>query len=240
MPVFDPESDALQKYLSGENFGEQVAFEYAFKTPLKNRSHIISDIAKNRSILHIGCCDHSPLLREKISKGTWLHGILSNLANMCIGIDIDRSAIQNARTISGLDNIYFGDITSENKIAEISENQFDYAIFGEVLEHIGNPVNFIAQFLENYAPNVKNVIITVPNALRGGNVLNIFKAREAINTDHRFFFTPYTLAKVAWDAGLLPTSVQMAHYSPAPPIKAAILNRFPLLAEDLILIGHPR
>jgi hypothetical protein len=60
-----------------------------------------------------------------------------------------------------------------------------------------------------------------------------------INTDHRFFFTPFTLAKVASDAGLILTSIQMAHYSQAGLIKRALLNKFPLLAEDLVFIGVP-
>lgn len=240
MPKFNLTDSAVRDYLSGETFGEQVAFEYEFRTPLTHRTKILADLATNKDVLHIGCCDHIPLLDEKIRLGTWLHGNLSKISSSCVGIDIDRTSVNKAREISGLGNIFHGDITSHDHISEIADRTFDYAIFGEVLEHIGNPVHFIKSFLSNYGRNVQNVVITVPNAFRGGNVLNIFKGLEAINTDHRFFFTPYTLAKVAWDAGLAPVSMQMAHYSAASPIKAAILNSFPLLAEDLVFVGRPR
>jgi hypothetical protein len=165
---------------------------------------------------------------------------LPKLLDQCIGIDIDAEAVKHARSISRLGNIFYGDITAKPKITEIGNSIFEYAIFGEVIEHIGDPVSFLASLLSNYRENVKQIIITVPNALRAGNIINILKTRETINSDHRYFFTPYTLSKVAWDAGLTPISLQMARYSATGAFKQAILNRFPLLAEDLIYIGAPR
>ena len=234
-------SDPLaHSYLDGTRFDETITFEYDFLTPLRNRVELLSELAAGKRILHIGCCDHIPLLRRKMGDRTWLHGRLTEAAAYCIGIDIDAKAISEARSLSRLSNIFYGDITAKPKIAEIGDDKFDYTLLGEVMEHIGNPVHFLKSFLSNYKENIGQVIITVPNALRSDNILNVLKGRETINSDHRFFFTPYTIAKVAWDAGLAPVSVQMALYSPAGPLKRAILNRFPLLAWDLVYIGASR
>jgi SAM-dependent methyltransferase len=234
-------SDPLAlSYLDGTRFGEYVTFEYDFVTPLRNRVELLSELAAGKRILHIGCCDHIPLLQRKIADGTWLHGRLTEVAAYCIGIDIDAAAISEARSLSRLSNIFYGDVTVQPKIAEIGNDKFDYTLLGETMEHIGNPVHFLKSFLSNYKENTGQVIITVPNAFRIDNILNVLKAREANNSDHRFFFTPYTIAKVAWDAGLAPVSIQLALYSPAGPLKRAILNRFPLLGENLVYIGTSR
>ena len=227
-------------YLDGTEFNENVSFTYKFDTPISDRLTILAGLARGKRVLHIGCCDHPPNLRAKLAEHKWLHGRLSEVADECVGIDINAEAVEYAKSISGLKNIYCRDITGRVAIPEISHLMFDSVIFGEVLEHIGNPVNFLGSFVRRYGTNVRRVIITVPSALRGGNVLNIFRNRETINSDHRFFFTPYTLSKVAWDAGLLPLSVQVACYSHAGIAKRFILNKFPLLAEDLVYIGVPR
>ena len=169
-------------------------------------------------------------------------GSVSDVVQRIGGVEsqVDAAAISEARSLSRLENIFYGDITVQPKIAEIGNNKFDYTLLGEVMEHIGNPVHFLKSFLSNYKENTGQVIITVPNAFRVDNILNVFKAREANNSDHRFFFTPYTIAKVAWDAGLAPVSIQVALYSAAGPLKRAILNRFPLLGENLVYIGTSR
>jgi hypothetical protein len=110
-------------------------------------------------------------------------------------------------------------------------------VFGEVVEHIPNPVSFLSRFRENYGDVVDQIVITVPNAFRGGNIKGILKNVETINSDHRFFFTPYTIAKVAIDAGYAPVEVKMATFMRAGKLKSMLLRRLPLLAEDIIFIG---
>ena len=151
-----------------------------------------------------------------------------------------RTRVAEARRLSRLTNILHGDITAQPLLAQIENQRFDYAIFGEVIEHIGNPVQFLENFLQNYGSSVSNVVITVPNSFRAGAFKSVLQQAEILNSDHRFSFTPYTIAKVAWDAGLEPVSIKMAIFSPASRLKKAILNAFPLLAEDIIYIGSPR
>ena len=148
--------------------------------------------------------------------------------------------MNEASRISGLTNIFAGDITSDVTIEQISSKSFDIALFGEVVEHISNPVSFLSRFREIYGDSFRDLIVTVPNAFRGGNLRGIFRNTETINSDHRFFFTPYTIAKVALDAGFLPKEIRMASFTRASRAKTLLLNRKPLLAEDIIFIGSHR
>jgi len=79
--------------------------------------------------------------------------------------------------------------------------KFDYLLIPDVIEHIGNPVIFLATIKDKFKHNVNEIILSVPNAFSINNFINAFKGREIINTDHRFWFTPYTLSKIAIDAG---------------------------------------
>jgi hypothetical protein len=227
----------IRRYLDGQDFSANMDVHYENVGPVAHRSEILIDVCRSKKILHIGCCDHIPLIRSKIDAGEWLHGQLTAVASQIVGIDIDQEAVVAANEISGVSNIFAGDLTSPIKIDRIASNHFDYAVFGEVLEHIGNPVEFLKAFQTNYKANVKNIIITVPNAFRAGNLKGIFANREVINSDHRFFFTPYTIAKIATDAGIAPSRILMATFSKKSWLQNTILNRWPLLAEDIILFG---
>jgi hypothetical protein len=234
-------SDELcRKYLDGTMFSGNLSVSYEFSRPIRHRLDVLETLSKGKNILHVGCCDHIDLIGGKIANDTWLHGILSRTASTCVGVDIDVDAVREARRLSGLDNIVLGDVAATSRLAEIEGHMFDYAVFGEVLEHIGNPVQFLRAFLENYGSVVSDVVITVPNAFRGGNFRDVIRATETLNSDHRFFFTPYTVAKVAWDAGLDPVSVKMAIFGHAGPVKRAVLSAFPLLAENIVYVGKPR
>jgi hypothetical protein len=163
--------------------------------------------------------------------------LVTEHSSYTLGVDVDGHAVHEASRLSNLQNMIVGDITAAETTPEISEQKFDIALFGEVVEHIPNPGDFLKSFRQNYGRNFDKVIITVPNAFRGGNIKNILVNAETINSDHRFFFTPYTLSKIVVDAGYRPESVRMASFTRCGRLKSWILNSRPLLAEDIILIA---
>lgn len=224
-------------YLAGTRFDENMTISYANTSDVRYRSDVLIEMCRGKRVLHIGCCDHVPLIQRKIDDRDWLHGLISEVSEYTVGVDIDEDAVREASRISGLTNMVHGDITSPQKIGQLSGHRFDIALFGEVVEHIADPGSFLARFRENYGDSVEHVVITVPNALRGGNIKGILKNTETINSDHRFFFTPYTIAKIATDAGYYPEEIRMATFGRASRIKAALLRRLPLLAEDIIFTG---
>jgi hypothetical protein len=81
--------------------------------------------------------------------------------------------------------------------------KWDYIVAGEVLEHIDDPVMFLKAIREKYGACTERIIITVPNALSYTNFRFALRNIEMINSDHRFWFTPFTLLKVATQAGIV-------------------------------------
>jgi len=167
----------------------------------KSRIDYLTDIAAGKKVIHLGCVDHLPLVDQKIASNTWLHKLLHDKAERCLGIDI------NEEGISYMKNIGYKDALAHNMIEDkpaqqILEEKWDYLILGELLEHIDNPVLFLSQIRQKYGKVIDKVLITVPNGLRWVNIKRVFRNKEVINSDHRFWYTPYTLAKVCTNAGL--------------------------------------
>lgn len=78
------------------------------------------------------------------------------------------------------------------------------------MEHVDNPVQFLEEVNKNYQGIADKIIITVPNAFSVFNFITALSGREANNTDHRYFFTPYTLCKVVYMAGMMPEEIMFA------------------------------
>jgi hypothetical protein len=237
MSVMTSVMPRIMPYLDGSKFDENLRIKYERRDQVALRNTLLQDLCRGKRILHVGCTDHVPLIDAKIASRNWLHGLITDCSSYTLGVDIDAQAVRMASRIANLDNMVAGDITAPEPITEISRQQFDVALFGEVVEHIPNPVEFLWRFRKTYWANFKKIVITVPNAFRAGNVLGIVRNTETINSDHRFFFTPYTISKCAVDAGYRPESVTMAAFTPPGRLKSWVLNLRPLLAEDIVLVA---
>jgi 2-polyprenyl-3-methyl-5-hydroxy-6-metoxy-1,4-benzoquinol methylase len=201
----------LLKYLKGEEFSNGLVVDPGrLKYEARSREDAITEIIKGKDVIHIGCSDHIPLIREKIAGNRWLHKLITENARTCIGIDIDKESIEFVVRELGYTNVIHGNILTD-ELKEISGKQWDYAVFGEIIEHLDNPVEFLRIFREKYERNVKRFIITAPNVYNRKNLKNMLRYREEINSDHRFWFTPYTIAKLVVSAGLNPEKISYAN-----------------------------
>lgn len=197
-------------YLRGEKFSNSLPVSYSYKQPIPNRVELLTQLSAGKKVIHLGCLDHLPLIDQKVQSGQWLHKRITEKAVKCIGIDINEEANKYVRAKYRIDNIIIHDITSST-IPEITQEQWDYAILGELLEHIDNPVSYLSGIREKYCKHVNELIITVPNAFTQQNFSQAKNSRELINSDHRYWFTPYTLAKVMFHAGIEVTDIQFAN-----------------------------
>jgi hypothetical protein len=119
-------------------------------------------------------------------------------------------------------------------------------ILGEILEHIDNPVIFLNAINKKFSSHVERLIISVPNAFAWLNFSHVLKHQEFINSDHRYWFTPYTLGKLVAIAGMRMLEFQFCEsYLPGQlswkgKIRALIsprdfiLKRYPAFRETLI------
>ena len=83
-------------------------------------------------------------------------------------------------------------------------------ILGEILEHVPNPVDFLKAITVKYYNKVKSIIITAPNAWGRKWEKALNNNVEFINSDHYYWFTPYTLGRVMIAGGIVPQSIYFA------------------------------
>ncbi len=213
---------SVQNYLTGLDFSSGLALDIAKKeNNILDRISILEQLSKDKKIIHLGCCDHIPLIQNKIKNNIWLHSRLCNNSKRCIGIDINDDGINHLKNNLGYEDVLCGDIIGEDLNA-ITEEHWDYMILDEILEHVDNPHLFLNAIQSKYSGCVDKLVITVPNALSYQNMRYTFSNRECINTDHRYWFTPYTLAKIATLAGM---QVEMFCFCMPTPQNNNIINR---------------
>lgn len=200
--------------LSGDSFSAGDSFQIrAGSADPVTRIDAARLLAANKTVLHIGCVDHLPLIDQKIADGTWMHEILCKTAVRCGGVDINAEGIEAMR-LRGYGDLWVEDASAPNALAG---TEWDLLFLGEMLEHVDNPVSFLAGLRETWQGRSKQVAITVPNSLCWSSVrAALSSGTEVINTDHRYGFTPYTIAKVATQAGFVVDELYMCDSSDAP------------------------
>jgi len=231
-------NNLTKEYLSGDRFNNGAVITLNNNISNLYRDDYLVDIARNKNILHLGFVDHIPLIDEKIKKGNWLHKKLMDVSSICYGVDINEKGIKYIQDKYRYDNLYVVDITSDVIPKEILNIKFDYILIPDVIEHIGNPVDFLNSIRERFKDNTKKIILTTPNAFRWNNFMNSFKNIEVINTDHKFWFTPFTLSKVVTDAGYEINSLgyfEHGRVSRRQVFRKFILNRYPIFRDTLII-----
>lgn len=202
------------QYLSGNKFSTGYCLKLEGNT-LYSRTETILRLVSGKRCIHIGCCDHIPVIEEKIKSKIWLHGILEECCTDILGIDINKKAVDYVNKKNLCKNkVYYADITETNFIEKIPNREFDYVLLGEVVEHLDNPVYFLKNMKENLRKYgfKGRYIITVPNAFCFLQNPVYKNAIECINTDHRYWFTPYTIAKIMIRADIKPEELYFACY----------------------------
>jgi hypothetical protein len=201
----------ILKYLNGESFQTSLTVDIE-KTGYEiiPRETAITEIIKKSNVIHIGCSDHIQVINEKIETNTWLHKLITDNSKKCIGIDIDRESIDYIKNKLGYTNVFHGDILTDD-FDELMQTKWDYVVFGEIMEHIDNPVNFLKVFKTRFGANVDRFIITVPSIYNKRQFGNMLKFKEVINSDHRFWFTPYTISKIVAEAGYKPENITFSN-----------------------------
>ena len=189
-----------QSYLTGKRFSNGVVFDLSESSPLRNRFDYLGNLVEGKTVLHIGCADHLPLIEKKRAENTWLHDHLLRQASRCVGIDTNEKAIEYLRTSCKLEDVICGDVT-KTLPPEIQKESWDFVLLPEVLEHIPNPQAFLRGLHTKLMGHATRLVVTVPNAFSIKNRSRVECDKEVINTDHCFWFTPYTLAKIVTASG---------------------------------------
>lgn len=204
------------------------------------RRELLTDLCSGKNIIHLGCVDHNiHMIKEKIQRGKWLHADLVDAANRCLGIDLNQEGLDYIRKELAIDDLLCSNII-ENTSDEILSQNWDFFLIPEVLEHQDNPVNFLSELRKKYGAQVGQFVITVPNAFAENNFSNAYKNLESINSDHRFWFTPYTLTKNLVQAGFSKITLRLCRNGVIKKrafLKNIRLAKNPLLRNNIIAVA---
>ena len=226
-------------YLQGKRFSNSLAWHLPrYPRNLVYRMDLLKSMVKDKRIIHLGCADHPELIQKKIDANRWLHQILTDSAQECLGIDINQQGIDFMINSLKLNNVICDNII-ESDIPRIAEGSWDYIILGELIEHLDNLNHFLINLKQKYGHNIKRMIITVPNAFYIRNVLGAFLGKETINSDHRIWLTPYTLCKNLVQAGLTVESIYLVQGHPISGkyfAARAFLSYFHMLRSTIVAI----
>jgi hypothetical protein len=201
----------VKSYLKGDSFSSTfiINIDKTRYSP-KRREILICDMVAGKRVVHVGCADHVELIERKRKQGIWLHELLVGSASKCVGIDINCEGIEYMKKTLAIPDVYCADIIKD-KIQPLKEEKWDYIILGEIVEHLDNPVAFLKFIHENYHQNIDRFIVTVPSIFTIKRWKDVLKYREVINTDHRFWFTPYTISKVLVSSGFEPDEINYSN-----------------------------
>jgi 2-polyprenyl-3-methyl-5-hydroxy-6-metoxy-1,4-benzoquinol methylase len=194
--------------LTGEKFENITNIRIEKRDIIYNRLDFLKNYLAGKRVIHVGCCDHIGLIEQKIKENTYLHKIITDVSSKCIGIDIDAEAVNFLNKIGYSNAIHYDLVKDTN--TQVDGDSWDVIVLGEILEHVDNPELFLRTIHEKYFQNCTEILITVPFAFSKENFFYIRKGIERINTDHRYFFTPFTLAKILTVAGFKTDSFYFA------------------------------
>lgn len=233
----------VEDYLSGKEFSNCVRLRLGKKEKeIPDRIELICDIVRGKKVIDLGFADHIELIEKKLDKDMWLHKHLVTCTKRCLGIDINKKAVEFCQNNMPLKDIVYAPLrlmvadTSGKAIKEIMEDEWDYLVMGELIEHQNFPAGFLMN-LQKYK-TIKKILITTPNAFRIENFVWAKKYRELINSDHKFWFTPYTLSKAAYEAGY---KVNWFGYCQSYPVsfymirKRILLKKYPAFRDTIIM-----
>ena len=100
-----------------------------------------------------------------------------------VGVDIDKESIDHLIQNYNMSDIYNVDLvtTPQEKIPFLKDAPFDFAIMGEIVEHLDNPVEFLSKLRTEHGKLFKKLIVTVPNAFNYNVLKHWNRGNETIN-----------------------------------------------------------
>lgn len=166
-----------------------------------NTSHalLVELVGRERRVLDVGCA------------GGDLGRMLKRRGCTVSGVEIDPAAAEAAR--HALDEVLVGDAAELDLVGHFGGASFDVVVFGDVLEHLVDPV----AVLRRIGPLLDaggSVVASVPNVAHGSVRLALLQGRfeyrslGLLDDTHLRFFTRGSVHQLFRDAGLSPVDVR--------------------------------
>jgi 2-polyprenyl-3-methyl-5-hydroxy-6-metoxy-1,4-benzoquinol methylase len=163
-----------------------------------NTSHnqMLELVGHNKRVLDVGCASG------------YMARVLAERGCDVSGVESDPDAAEEARPV--LERLVVGDLDKLDLVAELGERQFDIVLFGDVLEHLRDPLAVLRQARPLLVPG-GSVVISVPNVGHGAVRLALLKGEwryqelGLLDATHLRFFTHANLSELFRQAGFIAT-----------------------------------
>jgi 2-polyprenyl-3-methyl-5-hydroxy-6-metoxy-1,4-benzoquinol methylase len=160
-----------------------------------NTSHaqILALVGGNKRVLDVGCAT-GYLARELVERGCQVSGV-----------EYDADAAEQARP--ALERVVVGDLEELDLVEEFGPESFDVVIFGDVLEHLRDPLAVLRKARPLLARG-GSVVVSIPNVAHAAVRLALLKGRweyrslGLLDDTHLRFFTRESLREMLYKAGL--------------------------------------
>lgn len=200
----------------------------------KNRDQYITQICKNKKVLHIGACD-APYTILKHSKNQLLFNLIDSVAEEQLGIDIDKEGIETMKQL-GFTNIVHVDMNASSTI----DFKADIIIFGETIEHIMNLENAFNSIKKIMNENTQ-LIISTPNFITFTKIVVALSGKEFQHPDHNLVMTYKSLEQLINKVGLRVESKKFTFLSNHTETlwgktDLLIARFFPIFASTLLFV----
>jgi hypothetical protein len=205
--------DEIRPFLTGETIDSNLSCPITHvdvKTPT-DRVTFLGSLLEDKTVLHIGCADHLDVIDAKIAAGKHLHSALIKRSKNVTGIDLNVEAIEHLQGKYDIPDLHICNILEvDGETENFSEGRhYDFVLLAEVVEHLDNPGQFLTHLNDTLGHLYDRIIITVPNAFSSVARRAWKNGIENINSDHRFWFSPYTIARLTTAAGFKVEKVHM-------------------------------
>src|SRR2546425_215560 len=97
-------------FLSGKRLEVWWRFTDPSKPMIVDRIKYLQKRCVGKKVLHIGCLDHPEIIGQRVESGTWLHSILTNASELCLGIDINSVAYKLVHEELSISNVKLIDL----------------------------------------------------------------------------------------------------------------------------------
>ncbi|MGH9126117.1 MAG: class I SAM-dependent methyltransferase [Acidimicrobiales bacterium] len=162
-----------------------------------NTSHalMLELVGNDKRVLDVGCAT-GYLARALIAQGCTVSGV-----------EVDPAAAEEARPV--LKELVVGDLETLELGQAFDPGAFDVVVFGDVLEHLSDPLSVLRSSLALLVDD-GFVVVSIPNVAHGAVRLSLlngkfdYSDRGLLDSTHVRFFTRTTVEALFSDAGLVP------------------------------------
>jgi 2-polyprenyl-3-methyl-5-hydroxy-6-metoxy-1,4-benzoquinol methylase len=185
-------SDAVKNYPLENKQGSAVRYAKSTSWDVFDRNRIfVEEASKYKTILETGC-----------STG-FLSRLIAANGSRVVGIELDKEAAQIA--IQNCQRVLSSNLNSPEWVDEVGE-RFDLVTFGDVLEHLTDPLDVLRRTKAILKPHGR-VLICLPNiahwTMRAKLLVGKFRYESMgiLDFTHMRFFTVETAKEFIGDAG---------------------------------------